>query len=81
MFPDFALQALDEVVANFLANGLERIVPAPNRATLQFQPLEEWDNGVEINGAVLTLDRFIASRGQRQSAESADVSPDRTPKP
>src|SRR6266498_1481213 len=57
MFPDFALQALDEVVPNSLANGFRRIVPPPNGATLRFvllQPLEEWDNRVEINtrGAV-----------------------------
>jgi hypothetical protein len=51
MFPDFALQTLDEVVANSLANGLRRIVPAPNGATLRFQPVEEWDNGVEINAS------------------------------
>src|SRR5260370_5437805 len=72
MFPDFALQALDEVVPNSLANGFRRIVPASAGAALRFvplQPLKEWDYGVEIYArcAVAGAPHCLRSKdGQRE---------------
>ena len=67
MFPDFALQALDEVVSNSLAYGFGRIVPPPNDAALRFvllQPLEERDNGVEISTCCAVARSLHCLRGK-----------------
>src|SRR6266849_1187429 len=75
MFPDFALQARDEVVPNSLANDFRRIVPASTGATLRFilrKPLEEWNHGVEIYacGAVARALHCLRSKDSQRKMQA-----------